>query len=91
MERQALNTCLIYDEVDGAGGQARGERTISGALLKQIVQLAVGNIDRLVKCDVTPGFLVKDKVALGLDKAGHHLHELYISKGRTVRQRDGLL
>ena len=37
VERQALCTCLIYDEVDGAGGQARGERTISRALLKQIV------------------------------------------------------
>ena len=39
---------------------------------------------------VTPGFLVEDQVALGLDEAGHHLHKLYISKGRTVRQRDGL-
>ena len=39
---------------------------------------------------VAPGFLVEDQVALGLDEAGHHLHELYISKCCAVRQRDGL-
>ena len=39
---------------------------------------------------VTPGFLVEDQVALGLDEAGHHLHELYISKRCTVRHCDGL-
>ncbi len=90
MERQAFGACLIDGKIDGAGSQARSEGAISGALLKQIVQLFVGNIDRLVELDVSPGLLVKDKVSFGLDKAGHHLHELYISKGRTVRQRDGL-
>jgi len=59
-------------------------------LLEQIVELIVGVIDRLVELDVAPGLLVKNKVSLGLYKAGHHLHKLYISKGRTVRQRDSL-
>ena len=39
---------------------------------------------------VAPGLLVKDKVALGLDEARHHLHELYISERCAVCQRDGL-
>ena len=39
---------------------------------------------------VAPGFLVEDQVALGLDEAGHHLHEFYISKRCAVRQCDGL-
>ena len=39
---------------------------------------------------VAPGLLVKDKVALGLNEAGHHLHELYISERCAVCQRDGL-
>ena len=64
--------------------------TISRALLEQVVQLVVGNIYRLVYMYVAPGFLVEDQVALGLDEAGHHLHELYISKCCAVRQRDGL-
>ena len=90
MERQAFGACLIDGKIDGAGSQARSEGTVSGALFKQIVQLFVGNIGRMVELDVTPGLLVKDKVALGLDETGHHLHELYISKGRTVCQGDGL-
>ena len=90
MECQAFGTRLIDGKIDGAGRQARGERTISGALLKQVVQFFVGNIDWLVKHDVAPGLLVKDKVALGLNEAGHHLHELYISERCAVCQRDGL-
>ena len=39
---------------------------------------------------VAPGFLIEDQVTPGLDEAGHHLHELYISKCCAVRQRDGL-
>ena len=90
VECQALCTCLIDGKINGAGSQARSEGAISGALLKQIVQLVVGDIDRLVYMYVAPGLLVKDKVALGLDKARHHLHELYISKRCAVHQRDGL-
>ena len=44
----------------------------------------------MVELDVAPGFLVKDQVALGLNEAGHHLHELYIGKGCAVRLCDGL-
>ena len=59
-------------------------------MLEQILEFIVGDIDRLVYMYVTPGFLVEDQVALGLNEAGHHLHELYISKRCTVRHCDGL-